>query len=778
MSNKLKRWLLAGLAALLPLPAFAAGTFFWNCESTTLDSGSYSAGDTTAIANGGISISSVLPLEGSNSCLTTGASDYYIFDPTSIMVVGEGGFAAKFRWTTTAPTGAIFSKPLGVRDSADNDSAGFASNTTPRAQLYLRVQGSAAVTLTHATTTIAADTTYYITGAYDIAGDRRYIRIYNSSCSLLESVVDTTTDLSATQPGNFNQIRVGNSTSGTNVLRVDHVILTSDYDDDLASACSWTQYKPTYTAGPTDGTFTDTTLPFNYTVDHTGVNYLAVCPNGQTIATGANVESGTCSGGAAVATANDANVQTVADAITATGLTPGTTYDVFMVQKDALGWYSDVQTLADKATTGGASPPAFAAGPTITPISQGFRFGGTADANADFYAVCYPPALGLPSEAQIKAGTDVNDDPAWLADSEAWVDSVADTLDVTAANKPFRMDCAALLSNGDGDSAISSWSNQDRDPPSGWAQTIIASIDALGYCDQDAFFTPDCAVGHGVEYQTETHESADCLVTIDTDGIIHFDLEETVPGTPDDPLACTGRLTFDLNYEATDQASGLYSAPAVGNFVTADVAVTGNLGPTCSLVNEPVVLYAKVGEVAPDVNLKDVGDCEDPEGDLLTATLTVTPSGLALSGTGNQVLGGTPDTENESGISSTARLTDIYGAYDEFALTYYPVDTWAMTNCVGLPTADCLNAIILDAPWRVNDINLTVTALTCAAGTPGLILTQDPVSASENDPDVSFSVTVSRTCAGSGACVRPKPLPSPLPQPLPPPLPGCDINGR
>jgi len=109
---------------------------------------------------------------------------------------------------------------------------------------------------------------------------------------------------------------------------------------------------PLYTAGPTAATITSTTYQHTYTPDQNGISYIAFCPNGQTIGTGADVEAGTCSGGAAVSTANDASLATVGDSITASGLSAGVTYDAYMVHK-AFEAYSAVQSLPDRTTTGG-----------------------------------------------------------------------------------------------------------------------------------------------------------------------------------------------------------------------------------------------------------------------------------------------------------------------------------------------------------------------------------------------------------------------------------------
>lgn len=123
---------------------------------------------------------------------------------------------------------------------------------------------------------------------------------------------------------------------------------------------------PTYTGALTIGSVTTTTIQNTYTPDQNGVTYGAYCPNGQTIGTGANVEAGTCSGGAAVATCSDSSTATVSDSITCTGLSAGTTYDAYFVHK-AFEAYSAVTSKADQTTS--SSAPTFDTGVACAAIA-------------------------------------------------------------------------------------------------------------------------------------------------------------------------------------------------------------------------------------------------------------------------------------------------------------------------------------------------------------------------------------------------------------------------
>jgi hypothetical protein len=85
---------------------------------------------------------------------------------------------------------------------------------------------------------------------------------------------------------------------------------------------------PSFTAGPTPGTLTDTTIPFTFTLDQTGTVYGVACPDGQAAPSVAQVKVGDCTGDVAAEDAfTEAVIEDVSDGNTFSGLTAETTYD-------------------------------------------------------------------------------------------------------------------------------------------------------------------------------------------------------------------------------------------------------------------------------------------------------------------------------------------------------------------------------------------------------------------------------------------------------------------
>jgi len=148
-------------------------------------------------------------------------------------------------------------------------------------------------------------------------------------------------------------------------------------------------------------------------------------------------------------------------------------------------------------------------------------------------------------------------------------------------------------------------------------------------------------------------------------------------------------------------------------------------------------------------NLCDLAS--DPEGDDLTLTVdpAISNGTMAIGGTRNCVLSGTPATEVEAGTTYTFTATDIAGASATLTRTIYYFDTVTLPNCVGLGAFDCQSLL------TNTNAGLTLNTITFVCGTAanaGTIGTQDPAAATEVDPFSEVDLTVYKRCAsGSGA---------------------------
>lgn len=150
-------------------------------------------------------------------------------------------------------------------------------------------------------------------------------------------------------------------------------------------------------------------------------------------------------------------------------------------------------------------------------------------------------------------------------------------------------------------------------------------------------------------------------------------------------------------------------------------------------------------------DLVALGDCTDADNDTLTFAVTVgtLPPGTSLGGTGNKDWTGTPNTENESGMALTVSACDPAGDCDTFAFTSYIVNTWTTPNCVGQDLSECAVLILAAAPWRADNMGLTLSATSCSASTPGDIVSQLPAAATQIEAFDLIAVTTARACGGT-----------------------------
>lgn len=225
--------------------------FFWRCEGTTLDgTHDYSAGDTSATATGSAAIATAAVKVGSNGVECVNGTDYYAFDSASIATIDQGSMACWFQYKTAVPT-AGYLIPLTIREQSPaqtDDLIGIQSEASQELRLSLRKEGSAIVTLATTAANLAIDTWYFVTASWHLSADKRRIRVYDASGSLIQEVEDTSTDLAGCTPGTVDTIRVGNNSSHTSGVYVDNVFIGDAYADadtfySKRDITSYTQYS-------------------------------------------------------------------------------------------------------------------------------------------------------------------------------------------------------------------------------------------------------------------------------------------------------------------------------------------------------------------------------------------------------------------------------------------------------------------------------------------------------------------------------------------------------
>lgn len=343
--------------------AEAGTTFVWRAEGSTLDAtADFTVNDNSATLSNA-SIAAAAACNGSSglqsNASAVGTADFTpttIIDNSTTPTNSHGSAAFKLKFATAVP-GANQAIGFRAKGTTNNDAISVQTLASQELALEIRHATNGAIQLATTAANLAADTCYWVVIRWDIPNDDRKIEVYNGSTgALIDSAQDLSTDLSTFAPASMDTtLQLGiKSASNTNASYTDNFIISDSYSAPLQNFYNITSYQPAYTAGPTFGTATTTTLPFTYTPNQDGVTYAAACTNGQTISTGANVESGTCSGGAAICTGNDSSTAGVGDTVTITGCDAGTTYDVYVVHKSTLGGYSTLSSQADKATTGSA----------------------------------------------------------------------------------------------------------------------------------------------------------------------------------------------------------------------------------------------------------------------------------------------------------------------------------------------------------------------------------------------------------------------------------------
>jgi len=387
----------------------------------------------------------------------------------------------------------------------------------------------------------------------------------------------------------------------------------------------------------------------------------------------------------------------------------------------------------------------------VTAATNGFTIAGTVTCTGTctVEAVACNPGDAAPTTTEIEAGQCGGGNAALMNAQENWTTGVANDFLLTSTNKPARFNVYVSGTDGTNDTAVQPFNNQNRSADSGQEIVVMAAHSATGICNKDSYFNPDCADADVFENDAKTNESANCSVNIGTDG----DLELS----PDVAAACDGRQTFEISYQdVSSPTDGLFTAPTVGNFTTDDTVYINNAVPVC--IPEPednvVVLTEDVAMATRD--LDDLGGCTDLDLDTLTFTVQsgTLPVGTSLGGTGNKDWTGTPTTENEAGTAITVRPTDVAGDFADFSFTSYVVNTWTVPNLAGRTASQAASDIVAAAQWRVNDVGLSISALTCDPGAAGLVLTQSPAASSQAAAFAPIGVTLSRACSARSKMLR------------------------
>lgn len=236
---------------------------------------------------------------------------------------------------------------------------------------------------------------------------------------------------------------------------------------------------PTFSAGPTPGSITATTIPFTFTSDTTGTVKGVACPDGQASPSVAQVIAGDCTGDVdAVATISEAVTAAVGDGGTFSGLSASTTYDTHFAI-DATTDSAAISSVANQ-TTSAAGTPEFDSVMSCSALDEDtYRCTYDANATADDIFVCV-----MKKDASAPAnGAAVEACSGGIGDATEASTGSSDQIDIdvsmTGGAPPIADIYGALKEDGGAYSAVDSELDELLDP-SGIGRQYVAKSGSPG----------------------------------------------------------------------------------------------------------------------------------------------------------------------------------------------------------------------------------------------------------------------------------------------------------
>ena len=217
-------------------------TFFWRCESTTLDAThDFTAGDNVATASGGVSISASAAKTGSNGIATTDNLDFYLLDAAGIANIDQGAMGCWVQWKTAVPGAG--NHGIRLYDAANpTDQITLQSKASQEFGCQIEKTGGTSPALTTTAVNAVINTWYFVLMRWHLSADKRRLEVYNSAGSLIEAVEDLATDLSTATPTVLDTIRIGNASSALNPEWYDLVFISNDYNEPIQNNLAITSY--------------------------------------------------------------------------------------------------------------------------------------------------------------------------------------------------------------------------------------------------------------------------------------------------------------------------------------------------------------------------------------------------------------------------------------------------------------------------------------------------------------------------------------------------------
>ena len=233
--------------------------FFWRCEGTTLDgTHDYSASDTTATANGSVSIDAAAARVGSNGILVAAGGQHYRFDNTTIGndLTTEGSMAFSFRVTANPAGLSDFGVKLRGAGSNDYFQTRIVNSYTGNAGQIRFVTkssdtGGTEVSLTPSSAGNALEDAvwYGVVVRWDQVASLRRLEIYDVDGVLIEAVDNTSGFVAPISFTSTTGIRIGEDSGFAVTAHIDNVFIADAYDEPLEDFLDITSYTEYGAAG-------------------------------------------------------------------------------------------------------------------------------------------------------------------------------------------------------------------------------------------------------------------------------------------------------------------------------------------------------------------------------------------------------------------------------------------------------------------------------------------------------------------------------------------------
>jgi hypothetical protein len=449
-----------------------------------------------------------------------------------------------------------------------------------------------------------------------------------------------------------------------------------------------------------------------------------------------------------------------------------------------------------------ATALAFTVAPTEAPATNGYTISGTVECGGvcTVYAVASPPAVTAPNCTQVKAGQDGSPAAAAIAANEVWTSGQTNNFPLTIAGAQPRHDVYVCASDTVTNTTVTELLLQDRSPdtnqniiattsPSntGWltpptdvvADTTNTSATVTGFDD-----TSDFAIGAEVTFSsgfaspTATYvvlSKTATSITVDTaatSGVNNVTVEVEWPIDPavvandmqeiDNVTSGSKAITHDTDGDFTITAAGTalqdidYCLQDVGEpdgefnqpewSADCDVKIyVNNVPPDLNIANNDIVVLAEdVTITAPTDYGAECSDAQTKTIERRAHDSGALPAGTTLSAAG--LLEGTPNTENEAGVTLKMICRDAGGLADLATSLVYVVNTVTMPTIDDSTEAAAEADMLTARQWNLESIHMTAS-YQCGVEAANQVLSQTPAASTEIGAFEDVSIVVS-----TGAC--------------------------